>query len=235
MLCEVLSMARRKAAFINLVTGETVKVTRGTKRFEQFKKRGYITKQQASHLSQEKLESRTQEQLAKPQYKKYREQYQPTETPPPEETDTDYPTITPDEIIRQRIDEMFERIDNSLRDIVNPATYFIHREPHPYDLTDTKQELISMLNDLVGQSENLVLLDSYLISIEPKVAEYSNAIQYDSQKEDIDYHISLLAQLLNHGNALSFEKASSLGNMNDFNGVPLGWHEQSSRLSEDLY
>ena len=228
-------MARRKATFINLVTGETFKVTRGTKKFETFKKRGYITKQQASHLSQEKIQTRTQEQLKKPQYKKYREQYQPQETPAPEETNTDYPTITPDEIIRQRIDTMFDRLDTSLRDIENPTVYYIRRTPHQYDLTDAKNELISMLNDLVGQSDNLELLDRYLMDIEPMVAEYSNAIQYDSTKEDIDTHLLLLAQLLNNGRALTFEKAKSFGNIHDFTGTPNGWYENSSRVSEDLY
>ena len=193
-------------------------VQRGTKEYKKFKKQGYLSKQQLSHRQE---------------YKEwYKETFKPDEIESPEETDTDYPEADERELLKERIEDMYDTIIQKLDEIPNDKTTYSHHQPVVHDLTESKQTLISMVDDLYAESDDNDLVNMYLRTVLPQIATYVDAIYYDSDSDSIEYHISLIAKLLNKGQALSFEQASTLSNTTDYTGQPLGWYEKSSMLRD---
>lgn len=168
-----------------------------------------------------------------PYYKALKEGFIPTEDTPPEDTAEEYPQFLPEDSIREKIDSLFDIIQTDLSGIPNPKVVFKKRTPVYIDLSEEKQMLYSMLDELVGNTEQGFVLDTYLTNIEPQVTECVTGIIVASTAEDVYFQITTLTRLLNYGNPLSFEQASTLGNMGDFKGYNYqGWYEQSSRLDE---
>ena len=204
-------MAKRKATMIDPETLEQAIVERGTQEYEQFKQQGYITKEQASHNE------------------KYKNLYQPDEIESPEETNTDYQTADEQELLKQRIEDMYDTIVQKLDEIPDEKEI-----PHKFlDLRDSKQTLFNLVDDLYAQADSDDTVNYYLRTMLPKIAELVEVIYYDSTEEDIDYHLTLLARILNNGNALSMEQAQSIGSTLEFKITkPLGWYEKSSMLRD---
>ena len=169
-----------------------------------------------------------------PYYKALKEGYIPEESIPPDEENTDYQQVLPEDRLRDKIDALFDRLETTLETIPLEKVTYSRRQPIFTDLSEERSMLISMLNDLVGSTDDYELLDSYLTAIEPKVSEYITLIIMDSESDMVEFHITQIAVLLNNGQPLSFNQASTLGNMQTFKGEPLSWYEQSSRIKESF-
>ena len=203
-------MAKRRATLTDLNTGEVVTVERGTPEYESYIEQGYISKEKLSH----------------------QREYQPDEIESPQEINTDYPTADEAELLKQRIEEMYDAITQKLEEIPNEKVTYVHHTANYRDLTDTKQELLSMVDDLFAESDDTVIA-MYIQSVLPQISNYVETIYYDSDDDQIEFHITMIAKLLNKGQALTMEQAQSIGNATDYSkGQPLGWYEKSSMLRD---
>lgn len=206
---------RRIANLTNVETGEFASALRGTREYNKLKKQGYLSREQMSHRKEYK----------KPDY------YVPDYIEEPEETYTDYPEADEQELLKERIEDMYNAITQKIDEIPNEKITYEHHQANFNDLTDSKQELLNMVDDLYAESDN-DLVNQYIKTVLPKISSLVEAIYYDSDSDTIEFHISMIANLLNKGQALTFEQASTLGNASDFTGRPLGWYEKSSMLRE---
>lgn len=208
-------MARRKgrqATFTNIESGEMKKVSRGTKEFEKYKKKGWLTREQISHR------------------KEYQPEYTPDYIESPEEENTDYPEADDRELLKERIEDMYDTIIQKLDEIPNEK--YVSGKKY-MNLLDSKQMLFNLVDDLYGQAESDDTVNYYLKTMLPKIAELVEAIYFDSTAEEVEYHLTLLAKILNQGNALSFEQASAMAESTELNiARPLGWYEKSSMLRD---
>lgn len=203
-------MAKRMATMYDPQTDEWAVVERGTPEYEMFKQQGYLSREQMAH----------------------RKEYQPDEIESPQETNTDYPTADEAELLKQRIEEMYDAITQKLEEIPNEKVTYVHHTANYRDLSDTKQELLSMVDDLFAESDETVIA-MYIQSVLPQISNYVEAIYYDSDDDQIEFHITMIAKLLNKGQALTMEQAQSIGNTTDYTkGQPLGWYEKSSILRD---
>lgn len=204
-------MAKRKATLIDPETLEKAIVERGTPAYEQFKEQGYISKEQASHNE------------------KYKDLFQPDEIESPEETNTDYPDVDDKELLKQRIEDMYDTIMQRLDEI--PDDKYV--EGKYIDLKDSKQMLFSLVDDLYAEAESDDAVNYYLKMMMAKIVDLVEAIYWDSTEVELDYHLSLLANILNQGKALTFEQASTMAESTEIRAYrPLGYHEKSSMLRD---
>lgn len=219
-------MAKRKATLTNLITGRQEIVSRGTKKFEQLKQRGYLSKQQLSHLSTEKTQAYIEEQLEKPQYKSYREAYQPTFIDEPEET---YVEVDEVELLKDRISEMYDKIISKIQSI--PDERFIKKSRTYIDLSEQKQMLLNAVDDFYAEVDDTFQFDEYIKSITPMVDQLLIIILYDSDQGDVEYALTQLMVVL-QGGSLDMSMAKTLGNLTEYQGSGTGYHTNSSQYSD---
>lgn len=202
-------MARQRKAFLtDVTTGETVEVLRGTPEYEQYKEQGYVSREQMSH----------------------RKEYQPDVIESPEENDTDYPHVDEKELLKERIDDMLDTIQGKIDEIPDEKQI---RHYYHIDLTEQKQMLHSMVDDLYAQAESDDEANLYLKTMYPTIADLVQLIIWDSTQEEVEIHITMLAKVLERG-SIDINTATILGRMNEYNGGQYGWYEQSSRFTERL-
>lgn len=205
-------MARQRKAFLtDVFTGETVEVLRGTPEYEQYKEQGYLSREQMSH----------------------RADYQPDIIESPEETNTDYPEADDRELLKNKIEDMYNDITDAIYEIPDERTTFENHKANYIDLTDSKQMLLNMVDDLYAENDDDIA-NEHIKNVLPQILKYVEAIRYDSDGNNVEFFITRIAQLLNNGRPLSFYQASTLGNSTDFTGTPLGWYEKSSIFTERL-
>ena len=202
-------MARQRKAFLtDVTTGETVEVMRGTPEYEQYKQQGYISREQMSH----------------------RKEYQPDVIESPEENDTDYPHVDEKELLKERIDDMLDTIQGKIDEIPDEKQI---RHYYHIDLTEQKQMLHSMVDDLYAEAESDDEANLYLKTMYPTISDLVQLIIWDSTQEEVETHITMLAKVLERG-SIDINTATILGRMGEYNGGQYGWYEQSSRFTERL-
>lgn len=202
-------MARQRKAFLtDVLTGETVEVMRGTPEYEQYKQQGYISREQMSH----------------------RKEYQPDVIESPEENYTDYPHVDEKELLKERIDDMLDTIQGKIDEIPDEKQI---RHYYHIDLTEQKQMLHSMVDDLYAEAESDDEANLYLKTMYPTISDLVQLIIWDSTQEEVETHITMLAKVLERG-SIDINTATILGRMGEYNGGQYGWYEQSSRFTERL-
>ena len=202
-------MARQRKAFLtDVLTGETVEVMRGTPEYEQYKQQGYVSREQMSH----------------------RKEYQPDVIESPEENDTDYPHVDEKELLKERIDDMLDTIQGKIDEIPDEKQI---RHYYHIDLTEQKQMLHSMVDDLYAEAESDDEANLYLKTMYPTISDLVQLIIWDSTQEEVETHITMLAKVLERG-SIDINTATILGRMGEYNGGQYGWYEQSSRFTERL-
>lgn len=202
-------MARQRKAFLtDVTTGETVEVLRGTPEYEQYKEQGYVSREQMSH----------------------RKEYQPDVIESPEEKDTDYPHVDEKELLKERIDDMLDTIQGKIDEIPDEKQI---RHYYHIDLTEQKQMLHSMVDDLYAEAESDDEANLYLKTMYPTISDLVQLIIWDSTQEEVETHITMLAKVLERG-SIDINTATILGRMGEYNGGQYGWYEQSSRFTERL-
>lgn len=202
-------MAKQRKAFLtDVTTGETVEVMRGTPEYEQYKQQGYISREQMSH----------------------RKEYQPDVIESPEENDTDYPHVDEKELLKERIDDMLDTIQGKIDEIPDEKQI---RHYYHIDLTEQKQMLHSMVDDLYAEAESDDEANLYLKTMYPTISDLVQLIIWDSTQEEVETHITMLAKVLERG-SIDINTATILGRMGEYNGGQYGWYEQSSRFTERL-
>ena len=205
----------RTANFIDVDTGEFFSAKRGTKQFEKYRSKGYLTREQISH----------------------RKEYQPNITEPPEEENTDYPEADEQELLKDRIEDMYQKIWNKLGYI--PDNKFVvdvqSRKKFYINLEDSKQELFNALDNLYEEANNDDGVNKYLQDhldlIEKLVTDIAD---HDSKQSDVQDHLTQLANVLAMG-VMSVQMQQSLGNMFDyqFNDYQ-GFHQNGSSVDWDI-
>lgn len=202
-------MARQRKAFLtDVTTGETVEVLRGTPEYEKYKEQGYVSREQMSH----------------------RKEYQPDVIESPEEINTDYPHVDEKELLKERIDDMLDTIQGKIDEIPDEKQI---RHYYHIDLTEQKQMLHSMVDDLYAEAESDDEANLYLKTMYPTISDLVQLIIWDSTQEEVETHITMLAKVLERG-SIDINTATILGRMGEYNGGQYGWYEQSSRFTERL-
>lgn len=251
-------MAQRFATLKDVLTGHEVRVQRDTEEFETLKAQGYKTRQQLATRHATLIDEDTGEAIRVERFSqdfvelagkgyKTKQQLAHTRIPEsvpeyiPDEIDIlyddyddydDYPVVDEYDILEDKINELYERIESELGTIPFEKVTYKNRHAQYMDLEESKQELIDMLRDLISNSSTGFILKDYLTEIEPKINEFITAIIYDSDDSMVEYHISQIARLLNHGEALTFEQATTIGSVHDIKTTGLGWYEKSSMFTE---
>lgn len=205
----------RTATFIDVDTGEFFSAKRGTKQFEKYRSKGYLTREQISH----------------------RKEYQPDITEPPEEENTDYPEADEQELLKERIEDMYQKIWNKLGDIpdekllINTST----REKYYFNLENSKQELINALDTLYEEADNDNAVNTYLKNMLPTIEQLVTDIaDHDSKQSDVQDHLTQLANVLSMG-VMTEELQQSLGNMFDYQFSNYqGYHQNGSNVDWDI-
>ena len=207
----------RKAHLISLITSEMKEVERGTSEYYKLVQEGWLSQEQLSHRKAQEI---------------YPEDYQPDFIEEPEEDNTDYPTTEIRDIIENRIIEMYDTILNVLGDIPIEKQVYSRgiKRVVIMDLSESKEELLNMLDDLYAQSEDEDTVNQYLLENESKIAELTIAVINDSEAEQVEYHLSLLALALNGGNPLSMEQAKRIAEE-----IDKGLANTRARQSQKLY
>ena len=221
-------MAKRKVTLTNLITGKQEIVSRGTKKYEQLKQRGYLSKQQLSHYSEEKTKDYIEEQLKKPQYKQHREAFEPTYVDEPEPTYIDVDEV---DLLKDRISEMYDLIVGKLENIPNER-YFGQTKSY-VDFSEQKQMLLNAVDDFYAEVDDNFEFDRYVEKILPTVDTLINIITHSSDQDTVEYALTQLMVVL-QGGSLDVSMAKTLGNMMDYQGSGNGWYEKSSRYSDNF-
>lgn len=199
----------RRANFVDVDTGEMFSAKRGTKQYEKYKSKGYLTREQISH----------------------RKEYQPDIIEPPEEEYTDYPEADDKEMLKQKIEDMYNSITQELDKI--PDEKYVKGRIW-IDLRDSKQMLFNLVDDLYAKAESDDDANSYLIFIMPVICSLVEAVRHASTQEDVETHISQLASALS-GGAIDLSLAKALGNLGDYQGNDyLGWYQYTNGRDERL-
>lgn len=205
----------RTANFIDVDTGEIFSAKRGTKQFDKYRERGYLTKEQVSH----------------------RKEYQPDIIEPPPEEYTDYPEADEQEMLKERIEDMYQSIWNKLGEIPDDKLVVdtVSRKTYYINLMDSKQELINALDELYSEAESDDEVNAYLKTMLPKIEQIVTDIaEHDSKQSDVQNHLTLLANILSQG-TMSDPLSKSLGNMFDYQGNNYsGFHQYGSSKDWDI-
>lgn len=202
-------MAKRKATLTDVETGHVVEVERGTPEYERYKEQGYISKEQMSH----------------------RKEYQPDEIESPEEINTDYPQADEKELLKNKIEDMYNDITDAIYEIPDERTTYENHRANYIDLRDSKQTLLNMVDDLYAENDDDIT-NQHIKNVLPEILKYVEAIRYDSDGNNVEFYITRIAHLLNNGRPLSFYQASTLGNADTFKGNYTGWYDISSRVTD---
>lgn len=203
-------MARQRKAFLtDVLTGETVEVLRGTPEYEQYKEQGYLSREQLSH----------------------REEYQPDIIGSPEEINTDYPEADDRELLKNKIEDMYSDITDAIYEIPDERTTYENHKANYIDLTDSKQMLLNMVDDLYAENDDDTA-NEHIKNVLPEILKYVEAIRYDSDGNNVEFYVTRIAHLLNNGRPLSFYQASTLGNADTFKGGYTGWYDVASRVTD---
>ncbi len=203
-------MARQRKAFLtDVTTGETVEVLRGTPEYEQYKEQGYLSREQLSH----------------------RKKYQPDVIESPEEINTDYPEADDRELLKNKIEDMYSDITDAIYEIPDERTTYENHKANYIDLTDSKQMLLNMVDDLYAENDDDTA-NEHIKNVLPEILKYVEAIRYDSDGNNVEFYVTRIAHLLNNGRPLSFFQASTLGNADVFKGNYHDWYEINSRVTD---
>ena len=199
----------RRANFVDVDTGEMFSAKRGTKQYEKYKSKGYLTREQISH----------------------RKEYQPDIIEPPEEENTDYPEADDQELLKKKIEDMYNDVVQEINRIPDEKMV---KGRQWVDLSDSKQMLFNLVDELYANAESDDEANSYLKFILPVISSLVEAVRYSSTQEDIETHISQLASALS-GGAIDLSVAKALGNMGDYQGNDYtGWYQYANGRDERL-
>lgn len=194
----------RTANFIDVETGEVFSAKRGTKQYEKYKAKGYLTREQVSH----------------------RKEYQPDIIEPPEDTYTD---VDEKELLLDRVSVMYDVIFGKVEDIPNER-YF--HQTHSYvDFTEEKQKLFNAIDDFYADLDNPITFDKYIDDNMPGIEGLIDIIKHDSDQYVVFNAFTQLLTLL-QGGTLSNAMSKLLGDLGDWQGSYSGWYEKSSRYSD---
>ena len=202
-------MAIRIATMTDLSTGETIRVERGTAQYIDLKNQGWVSKEQISHM-------------------KYRRDYEPDYTDEPEESTTD---VDVKELLRQKAEEVYNKIFGQI-DEHFPEYKSYHKPERRVDYSEEKESTLSKIDDLYGSFDTDEEFINYIETIMPSVNTLLEVIELDSDQLRTERAISQLSILLNGGNALTPDVSKLIGNSDNFNGTPLGTHNNSSRVKD---
>ena len=202
---------RRRATLRDTETGETRRVYRDTKEYLKLKQKGWLSNEQISHR------------------KEYQEQWTPDYTDDSfaddnwDDNEEDYPTFDEKEALKQKIEDMYYNVTGELNDIPNEK-YLKGRIF--YDLTDSKQMLLNIVDDMYAEAESDDEINAYYKTMMPVISELVIAIRNDSTQEELETHISQLASVLQRG-AIGLDLAKSLGSMGEYNNQ---WDSYSAKF-----
>lgn len=202
---------RRRATLRDTMTGETRTVYRDTSEYQILKQEGWLSNEQISHRKEYK-------QDWTPDY--LDDEYFENDW---DSIDDDYPTFDEKEELKQKIEDMYSDITQQIDDIPNEK--FLKGRIF-YDLTDSKQMLLNIVDDMYAESESDDEINAYYKTMMPVISELVIAIKNDSTQEDLETHVSQLASVLQRG-SISLDLAKSLGSMGEYNSQ---WDKYSAKF-----
>lgn len=181
----------------------------------------------------------------------------PIEIQPPQETNTDYPKIRVKDELKERLEEMYDRvttestpqpdINDSTRTAQDPYTNIYNGitelpdmvttyRPRPVrfnDIVPYKQSFITMLDDMYANGDE-AKVDAYLLSVQDELMEKINDIMWHiSDSTELNNALTRIGQLLNYGFSLSVEQSQDIEKEFELKNLPLGVHDNSSLKAEE--
>ena len=190
---------------------EVQRVPRGTLEYEKLKQNGWISNEQIGH-KKEYREEWTPDYTDDDYYDEYVDDYE-----------DDYPTFDEKEALKQKIEDMYGAVTGEIDEIPNEK-YLKGRIF--YDLTDSKQMLLNIVDDMYAEAESDDDINAYYKTMMPVISELVIAIRNDSTQEELETHISQLASVLQRG-AISLDLAKALGSMDEYKG---DWDKYSAKF-----
>ena len=190
---------------------EVVRVQRGTNEYEKYKQKGWISNEQIGHkkeYQQEWTPDYIEEDI-------YEDEW--------DDSEDDYPTFDEKEALKQKIEDMYADVVQEI-DIIPNEKYLKGRIF--YDLSDSKQMLLNIVDDMYAEAESDDEINAYYKTMMPVISELVVVIKNDSIQEDLETHLSQLGSVLKRG-ALGLELSKALGSIGEYTSQ---WDKYNSKF-----